>query len=130
MTAEEWSLPPAVVQYWAELDAEGKRLAAAAKWWEDAKADGTSWEHDPSINHRSAAPMHFVQGRSSPWYIEGLRSVLSPEAKAKGAGRLRKLWAVYLGPVFTISYNFTFERTHVLSMPAESDRAAFHVAAG
>eukprot|EP01052_Picozoa_sp_SAG31_P027442 SAG31_NODE_2571_length_5459_cov_7.139925_1_plen_112_part_00 len=90
--------PPSVASYFATLDAEGKAAVDAADWWARDKAD-PAWEPDPSIDHRVTAPMHFVQGRTAPWYIEGLREVLTPDAKNRGEGRRRKMWAVYLGPV-------------------------------
>lgn len=73
--ADEWQLPPAVAAYFAEIDAAGRAAAGAASFWAEAKAD-PQWEPDPSVDHRASAPMHFVQGRSSPWYIEGMRQVL------------------------------------------------------
>ena len=63
--ADDWQLPAAVAEYFAELDAAGKREIDAADWWAAAKAD-PSWEPDPAVDHRQANPMHFVQGRASP----------------------------------------------------------------
>ena len=96
-TADDFPLPPAMAQWFADLDADGKKALDACQWWQEQKAEPgwvKNWpsnarnlEKNDSI-HRETAPLHFVMGRMSPFYIE---RVYQPDCT-------RAIWAVYFGP--------------------------------
>eukprot|EP00927_Polykrikos_kofoidii_P005066 TRINITY_DN1201_c0_g1_i2.p1 TRINITY_DN1201_c0_g1~~TRINITY_DN1201_c0_g1_i2.p1 ORF type:complete len:224 (+),score=31.84 TRINITY_DN1201_c0_g1_i2:144-815(+) len=100
--ADAFVLPAAVTEYFASLDAEGRAIAARARWWQDFLreycSDGCDWVRNwPSHSrhletndhiHRITEPMNYVSGRASPMYIE----------RAYRKDRKRAVWAVYFGP--------------------------------
>jgi hypothetical protein len=97
MTAADFPLPPEMVQWFAELDAAGKDVLDSCSWWQTLKREPGWVQNWPSnaknmasndSEHRKTAPLHFVMGRMSPFYIE---RVYSPDCK-------RAVWACYFGP--------------------------------
>eukprot|EP00435_Cladocopium_sp_Y103_P023991 s2168_g5.t2 len=101
--ADVFQLPEEMVDWYRSLDSAGARAASEAKWWQDFlkdQCDGAGgWTRNwpihakhPELNHlyvhRHSAPMHFVIGRQSPFYIE----------RCFRNDRKRAVWAVYFGP--------------------------------
>lgn len=101
--ADAFQLPEEMMEWYRSLDSAGAHAASEAKWWQDFlkdQCDGAGgWTRNwpihakhPELNHlyvhRHSAPMHFVIGRQSPFYIE----------RCFRNDRKRAVWAVYFGP--------------------------------
>lgn len=101
--ADAFQLPQEMVDWYRTLDLAGAQAASEAQWWQDFlrdHCDGTrAWTRNwplhgkyPELHqlyvHRDSAPMHFVIGRQSPFYIE----------RCFRNDRTRAVWAVYFGP--------------------------------
>ena len=103
--ADAFQLPKDMVEWYQELDSAGAKAAGEAKWWQDFlkdHCDTGAWTRNWPIHakhpeltqlfvHRHSAPMHFVIGRQSPFYIE----------RCFQNDRKRAVWAVYFGAYCT-----------------------------
>lgn len=85
-TVADYPVPEAVRQYYADLDAAGAAAVQATPWWKSVRdqnelivgwpsltrprAPATGIEGGALQLHRESAPLHFVMGRLSPFYIE------------------------------------------------------------
>ena len=99
--ADAFQLPTAMIEWYNALDQAGAKACVEATWWQDFLKHhcGNGWTRNWPLHgkhpesheffvHRESAPLHFVIGRQSPYYIE----------RCFRNDRLRCVWAVYLGP--------------------------------
>jgi hypothetical protein len=93
-SAKANELPPAVAAWFERLDADGRAALAREAWWRNLRDEPAGWE-PLGKPHRQHAPMHYVLGRSSHFYIERYVS----------RDRQRVCYAVYFGPYTSNGYD-------------------------